>query len=385
MPSDQLSRIIDVNSLAKPIPQSLLAARTAIQSSPKLQDIFKKAKAEKWTPDALADALFVNLPEYLESSENLWDISLYLADEYLQYGDKVLLVSTETGRAIWQITEDDIYIPEPVRREGSDTLAQPLPRLRPDLEGFLINWQFIESRDQQILQTLAKRLSSSAIQVRENDKRLLRATRKGRKHLAEVVEEELPILLPPKAGIAKEFFDLCVLETSLKDIPKDFRSLPPEKAIANVVTQVGDALSFNLRQDPFTTIKHQIMYQWVRCIARTLANYKEPESCKINEASVLDTLPPSFWISTPNTAMALRGKRVLPVIDASTVLLHTWLAPLFYIWIPLESYKCHSRELLNRWEIIAECEFTLHIKPEAFSLYQFTDVPLSGLSIELVA
>lgn len=384
MASDKLSRIISVNSLAKPIPQTLLAARTTIRVRPDLQDLFKKARAEKWTSDALADALFICLPEYLESTENLWDTALYLADEFFQFGDQVLLVSTETGKAICKITEDDIYIPAPTRREGQKGLAQPLPRLKPDLEGFLINWQFTESRDQQILQTLTKRVPSSELLVQEGDNRLLRATRTGRKRLAEIVREELPLLLPPKVGIAKEFFDLCYFEPSSENDPTDLESLSPERAIAKVVVPVVDPLAFNLQQDPLTTIKHQIMYQWVRAIARSLANFVN-NKVQALEASVLESLPPSFWITTPNTAMALRGKKVLSVLDVPTVFLHPWEAPIIYLWIRSDSYNCQSYELLDRWEIIAECEFTLRIKLKACSLYHLTDVPLSGLSIEVLA
>jgi len=380
--TDKLAQIkVTVSSIAKPIPGSLMAARTAIRVCPEFQDVFKQARAESWPAEALADALFIRLPDYLEDTEDLWETCLYLADEFLQLGDQILLVSPETGMAIAKVSEKDVYLPAPVLRETGE-LAQPLPRLRPELEGLIVQWGFRQSKDQQVLQTLAKRVPSSALLTQEGDNRLLRATTKGRKQLVDQLRDELPTLLPPESGMTKEFFDLfrfCMFS----EVPKGFEACPSATALAHVITPVTDPLTFNLRHDPYTTLKRQITSQWSRDIARFLANFIYAKT-EVIEASVFDPLPTGFLLANPNVAMAFRG-RVLPIAAVSSVLLHSQSAPIAYLYIRSNSYTCNSREFLEIWEVTAECEFTFYLKPETFSAYHFNDVPQSGVYAEVLA
>ena len=391
--SDKLSRVsVSVNSLAKPDPQGLLAARTAIRVSPVLQALFTKAKEEGSSAEALADALFVTLPDFLIETKDLWDTALYLADEFMQLGDdKFLLVSQETGQALYKVSEEDIYLPDPVPRETGG-IAQPLPRLRPDLEGMLVQWEFSKGRDQKILNTLAQRANQTELLATEGDNRLLRATRSGRKKITDMLSEALPSLLPPKSGATREFLSLLNFR---EPVEEEY----PFTALAKIVMPVADPLTSNLRHDPLTTLKHQISAQWTRIIAFTVANEisgRDPLGRKVTKASYLDALPTSFWLADPNVAIAFREasqagfetRRILSVQATPaipSVLLHAWLAPIGDICINPDSYECKSREFLDRWEVGASCKFTLHLDPGISAVYKFSDVPESGMSVEVVS
>jgi hypothetical protein len=77
------------------------------------------------------------------------EVAQYLADEYFQLGDAVLICDRTTGKAIARISDADMYQPPDQVRE-SGNLAKPLPRLNPNLEGFLVSYIFEQERDRQL-------------------------------------------------------------------------------------------------------------------------------------------------------------------------------------------------------------------------------------------
>jgi len=386
--NDKLAQIeVSVNSLAKPIPISLLAARAIIKTAPEFKAIFIQARNKKWSSNILADTLFVHLSGQMEGDpSSIWETALYLADEFTQLGDLTLLVSTETGKALCKITEEDIYIPPPVLREDGRRV-KALPRLRPELEGLIVQWQFDQSKEKNILQTLAKRVPSSELLVQEGDKRLLRATKAGRKQIVDMLRGELPNLLSPEYKPVslpfKEFFRLCPICTVEFEVPDEFSLITTEKINAKIITPIIDLLAFNLRYDPYTVMQQQIRAQWTRSIARSITALVNNKREVVN-VSILSSLPTSLWLADPNIAIAFKNKVVLPLSNVEPVLLHDWSVPVAYCCVNPTSYNCESRELLDRWEIVAECVFSLYLKPDSFSLYHFYDVPQSGLSIEII-
>ena len=373
---------VQVNSLAKPVPQALLAARTAIRVSPVLQAVFIKARAEGWSAERLADTLHTELPAFVLDEANLWDTALYLADEFTQLGDSLLLVSHETGQAIARITENDIYLPAPLPREGTDTLAQPLPRLRPDLEGLLVEWRFTQGREVRLTDALAKRAKQTPLLRQEGDNRLLRVTKKGRQTIVDRLREDLPTLLQDPSGIMGEvlrFINFQVVR------PEHLIGGPLMTVYAKILTPVVDPLTFNLHHDPYTALKTQITAQWVRGIATGIASCAFAQG-PVLDASVFDTFPNGVWIADPNTAIALKGKRVLPVEGAPSILLHYYVpdekitthpslvAPVAYIYIRDSSYQCSSREFLDRWEVGASFEYEVFLDLSKLSVYRLRDV-----------
>jgi hypothetical protein len=154
--------------------------------------------------------------------------------------------------------------------------------------------------------------------------------------------------------------------------------------MAKVLMPVVDPLTFNLQHDPFTSLKSQIGTQWARDIARVLAAQVYGHG-PVLEGSVFDSLPRGFWVASPNVAMALRDRRALVVPEAPSVLLRHDEGPAACILINPESFKCASREFLDRWEVAASLEFTLYIDHRKASAYEFKDVPVSGVAVEVVA
>ena len=390
---DFLAKVdVSVLTVARPVAGTLLAARTVIKSVPEIQALFRTARTHGWSAGELADSLYIELPQYLLDPVELWETCLHLADEFTQMGDSTLLVSRETGIAIARIQEDDIYLPAPVSREtedGSIRLAQPLPRIRPGLEGLIVQWQFDRARDKQVVQGLSDKLPTSQLLVQGGDGRLLQVTQGGRKKIVDRLRDELPTLLHGEVpGVSGQLLRLCKFGT-VGGVPSGFVPCSPSTSLVRVVRPVLDPVATNLRQDAYTVLQSQIRSGWVRDIARVLSGNVHGINITLGEvqdASVFDTLPDSLWIADPNTAMALRGKLVLPVPGATPTLVHSWLdAPVAYICIREDSYSCQSREFLERWEVGASLEYTLHLNPKAFTAYRLKDVPESGLSVEVMA
>lgn len=260
---DLPSRIeVRVNTLAKPDRDLLMEARTVIRLEPQVQQVFTQARERGLGAEALADALWVELTPHIEdyNEDSLWQTCRYLADEYLQLGDHILLISTETGQAIARVSDEDVYVPAPVSRETEDgeetRLATPLPRLKPELEGAIVQYQFQKAQDQRVLASLTARTTSTELLRQEGDPRLLRATATGRKRLTEMLMDELPQLWGQQTGTPGEFLRLCQFKPATEEEKEPFQSLR-----ARVITSVVDPLTSNLRHDPFTALKRQIKNQ----------------------------------------------------------------------------------------------------------------------------
>ena len=93
-------------TVSKPSSETLLAARAAIQRSPVLQQFFQRARKENWPNDYFASILANALDSAIEgSNQDLREAARYLADEYMQFGDGMRIVSRETGRLVYKVTE----------------------------------------------------------------------------------------------------------------------------------------------------------------------------------------------------------------------------------------------------------------------------------------
>jgi hypothetical protein len=385
MPNSLTKTDVSVSTLAKPVPLTLMAARTAIRVSPELQAIFDTAHFEGWGAADLAERLLSKLPDFLVDPVDLRETCQYLADEFTQLGNHTLLISTETGKAIARIAEEDLYFPAPVSRENG-IQARPLPRLRPDLEAALVQWTFDRARDRQTVQALAVRTPSSALLAQEGDPRLLLVTRDGRKYIVDRLREALPTLLQSVSGVGGELLKLCKFCTP-EEVPEALDPSAPVVGRARVLMPVADPKTFNLRHDPLTSMRAKVGMQWARDIARTITGL----TCNLSPyqaAEVDDLLPTRLWIANSDVTVALAsaGKRVFPVDAASPTLVHQWQrSPIAYICIRPEAYECRSREFLDRWEVVAAFEFTIAIEPQAFTAYHFRNIAQSGLSVEVVS
>ena len=382
--TDQLTTVTapKVNSLAKPTSVSLLAARRSVQRSPAIQKLFGQAAVSGWEPDVLADKLTLLLSDDIEGElEEIFQAALYLADEYLQIGDSMLIISTETGQAITRITEADLWQPPDVPREGGG-MARPLPRLNPKLEGFLIQWEFEKARDKDLTADLTARLPQTDLLRQEGDRRLLVASGPGRKHIVDALRESLPELLPDGCrGDSRRFLDRF---NFADQEPEGLSPLLQCVGYAEVQTPVVDPKAMNLRHDHYTSLRAKVAVQWARVIALSVALAAHSE-LEPGQFSIDDPWPPEgfrkpgygYWVAEPNTAQALVSE-CFSVPGAPTVCLRSKAGT---IVIDPESFECDSRERLGSWDVRASFKYTVYMDWDRVLAFSLADVPISGVSV----
>lgn len=385
--SDKLAKVDpQVSSLARPESGPLLAARQNIKRQPDAQAIFAKSREENWNADQLAEALQPVLELHVEGdSAAIAQVARYLADEYFQIGDGILIISTETGKAIAKITEDDIWVPPPVPREGGG-MVQPLPRLRPELEGLLVEWVFNRGREQALAATLARRSHQTALLREEGDRRLLPVTKAGRRQIVDAISDALRELLPGQCqGLSREFLSHFEFR---QDDPEDLKPLLRCVGLSKSLIPLQDPRGLNLRHDHFTAVTARIASQWTREIARSVAVFARQE-LQPRPMAYRDLKPENvqgaFWTGEPNTVELFHktspGVSALPVDGAPPT---GFSGIVGAIVIDPASYKCSTREFHDRWEIMAKFEYTVWIDWAKVRSLVIDDVPMSGLSVEVL-
>src|SRR5262249_48618351 len=102
-----------VTTLAKPKADQLVASRFIVQRSARAAAAFLENKDRG--AEAITEAIIPLLQEELEGSPaEVAEVARFLADEYVQIGDAVLVIDRETGRAIARITDEDMWQPPDV-------------------------------------------------------------------------------------------------------------------------------------------------------------------------------------------------------------------------------------------------------------------------------
>ena len=381
----------EVKTLARPVSGPLIAARHEVQHNPRLKALFAQAREQKWAADKLTEAIAPELVARLTASpEEVTHVARYLADEYEQIGTAILVCSTTTGKAFAHIEEQDFIQPNPVPRE-SGGLANPLPRLRPDLHGFLVQWVFDEEREKKLTEALALRSHQTELQRQEGDWRLLPITRAGRAELTRHLRENLPTLLRAAQGIPRAFLDHFDF---LPEAPSEGSSLWPMlscSATYCIVSSIADVKSFNLRFDRLASMGAQISSGWVRDIATTLAEQAEEYA---SVQAVLEwprgdfprdifAFPADMWVGTSDFTSALTssGDRTpwMAVDGIQTMGLQGKVGAII-----LKGYDCKSREIFDRWETIARVEYELWVDWSRVASFTFLNQPVPEVIAEVV-
>jgi hypothetical protein len=303
--------------------------------------------------------------------EEAIQVAQYLADEYFQLGDAMLVINRVTGRAVARFTDHDIWTPAPVPREDG-SMAQPLPRLRPDLEGFLVSHYFDQAKDVERLARVQARYPQTLALRDGGDPRLRVITRSGRASMIDDLRTSLPGLLDATKGAAKLFLD----HFEVRDTPpKGFMQLPPSVAVARSQQSIGDPLTFSLRHDGLRALAARIGTSWVREIARRVASAAEPRK-PINMADLnWKTLEyADFWILPPHAYSTFSPftDGLLPVenVEPTGLLGHVGA-----IEIGPEGYSVQAREVFSRWEVEATLSYTLYVDPQQIVGLQVPDLP----------
>ena len=343
----------EVRTLARPSSGPLLAARGLIQRNADLQVAFVRAKAEGWDAARLADEIQPTLEAALEgSSEDVRQAGLYLADEYLQGGDAILLVSRETGKVLARITEEDVWKPPPVRREDG-TLAQPLPRLRPDLEGFLVQWTFDRSREQQAVASLAPWAANT-----QTAKALSHAGRQG---IVETIRENVTHLFERVGGSGRQFLDSFRLVGEDGTIPTGLTPLPRLTAFARTRMPLSDLRATNMRFDVLTSQQAVLASCWVTEMAHSLSmSHPNPRPFPYADLSPQALGEAPFWVAGGSLGYLCARWR-LPAIPTEATTSLGLRPTVGLLQIHEGSYRVASREVFDRWEVAASVEYTFWV------------------------
>jgi hypothetical protein len=370
-----LVKLEGLEALTAPPRADLLLARRAIHASPELQQLFDDAATQGWEVDRLASAIDDGLRRALGTSIGA-ATALFLAEEF-EARDKqqTLLVSADTGLAVAQVPPDALYQPDPVAREGTDQLATPLMRLKPEVEAAIVQHHYRRAEDRSLTAKLQQRARSSELQKAEGDARFRIATRSGRTSLAEQLRGELPTLLSDHRGASGRLLRLCRLN---EPVPSS-HSLTLEWTLFSQVSMlVADGLANNLRHDSYGSARGRIRAGWTRSLAKAIATLAHLKCAKVH-VRTRELGPEGLLIAEPNAvAMGLHAKSLFTV-EAPSVLLNSDVYLTFRSDYRLDAYESQAR-----WNLDASIDVCMHLDPEAVSAVIFTDVVESGVSVEVL-
>lgn len=368
-----------VVSEADPLPQDLLDVRAEVQFTPKLQSVFRQALDEKWSADRLADLLTTELMILRQDDTDPSVAARFLADEFTQIGPAgVQLISTSTGRIAAILREEDIYKPAPVPREGSSTLAQPLDRIRPDLEAAVVMWFHDKGREENILQALAARGHQTELLKEIGDPRLLVATKKGRRHIvASLAKIEPKALLESAGGRAGTFLRQFTLIDGTEEPPHDELVLIKGEVSAKSIMGVQDPLTTNLNHNRPATLRAALVGGWVRHLARLLS-MKVHSTGQVSHLDLSDPgvkIPDGFWVAPPDFVRPLTSRvpkvEVFPVESSEPIAIHISPQKMGIIRIPRE-FEALSQDFFDRWETSAHLHFEMWVdlsRIQAFTIH----------------
>lgn len=368
-----------IETTAKPEVDWLLQGRADVNSDEGIRAIFQRAKDDGKSPDWLADQVATRFMAKWDQPGQAAKVAQYLADEHFQIGDGIQIVSTDTGRILITLTEDDIYQPEMLPRE-SGRMAKPLPRLNPALEAFLTIHTHDGYREEKILRTLVER-QSRAIML--DDPRLDPATRRGRTQIVRDVSETSPeTLLRGLGGSSAAFLQHFDLRTTP---PEDDRHVLIHGAEpdldgtieARSVLRIGDQTTINVHHDRRAALRGVLPQGWVREMARLLADGAHKRGCDLSYAvSQISTVrqmkvPTALWVIPPEAVRAFvqPGWAILPVENTKVIGLTK--PKVGTIVIPTQMLAA-SHELFERWEAVADLDFKMWVDWEAIICLNIT-------------
>jgi len=369
-----LVKLEKIGALVAPPRESLVRARRSIHMSIELQRLFDVAADEGWDVERLAAALEEGASQ-TQGTEIDSEAARYLAEEFAARDkQQTLLVSAETGLAVAQVPPDALCRPDPVAREGTDTLAQPLMKIRPEVEATIIQHHHRRSQDERLTTKLQARSRSSELQKAEGDARFRIATRHGRENLAQQLLGELPTLLKDHSGASGRLLRLCRLN---EPVPSSHSLTLDLTLFSHASVVVADALANNLRHDAFGSARGRIRAGWTRSLAKAIATLAHLWCSKIHLTS-RELGPRGLLLAEPNVAAMGFRAGTLFTVEAPSVLLNG------DVYLTLRSdYRLDAYESQARWNLDASVDVCLHLDGEDVSPLIFTDVAESGVSVEL--
>ena len=374
----------EVRTLARPTSGPLLAARGVIQRSGVLQAVFKTAKAEGWDADRLAEAIETPLREELEGTPDaVRQAAIYLAAEYTQVGDRLLLISRVTGRAIARITDEDLWQP-PMQPRESGGMAKPLPRLRPELEGFLYEYIHEEARAVEIESALAVRTHQTEFLRDEGDRRLQASSKQGRRAIEQEIQGKGADVLSSASGLMRDFLRF------FESAQSDEKSLAlVSVALARTRTNIPDPLAVNYRFDHTQAQWSGLVNEWLREIARGLSAeaHRRGQSLDVPypEVAAHHLQDTTLWICDPDTTSAFSRFPSMSVLQVAGVAPIGLVGPtLGALVMEPESLRIEGREMFDRWDVVGRFSYRLYVDWAKIIPLTITNLPAASVSVEVL-
>lgn len=373
-----------VHSTANPGVELLLQMRAIVSKDKDLEALFIRSRKEQLGVEWLRDQLAAHIYPLITVEclfEDIVQASLYLADEYNQLGEGYLIISTETGRAVSVLTEDDLYDPGLMARHGG-SMAPALQRIKPGTETMLVSYAHEKSREEQVLARLKEKYPQTALLREEGDNRFRIATRSGRKGIAQELAGDDPReLLRRSGGTTGMFLRHFPLVDDFEDDPESV--LLAATAAFRSQLNVPDPLAINISHNRLGTLRGAAPQGWVRDICRTLAETahktKRALPVPIEDLTFGDLDGVELWIVDPDIYKEMLkihpSVQAVPVEGVDPIGLKGVVGHLF---VPRE-FTVESQERFNRWEVVANLPFQLIVDFDKIRI-----LPISGISREAV-
>lgn len=384
-----LARRIEPTVISKADPPSewLLQARADLNRKTSLQGTLLQGKKDGVPNEVLADHLGSQINEGWQGgfAQEAYDAALYLLDEYDQLGQGMHLVSTETGRVLITLTDEDIWEPGMVPREGGG-MAKALPRIRPDLEAAITTWTFDRSREQKIVEALASKGHQTALLKEEGDPRLLVATRQGRTQIVQGLVNHTPKkLLVACGGTSGAFLRYFYVQTREPEVEhRPDKSIRFELALEGTLEafsamKISDQSTVNLHHNRAGTLRGVIAQGWVRELARRLSRLAfEATEDRLEPVSIEAVkLRKGFWVVPPEAIAPLRGQgsEFLPVDRAHFM---GMFAPKVGILVVPEVFGAETNEMFEKWTTSASLDFKLWVDWSVIGCMNVTGLAYQG-------
>lgn len=380
--STDLIQVPNVHTLAKPEAADLLKARHAVGLRRDLHEAFLAFQGQPYseeTAQKLAESIEpILLKEFERNPASVPMTARYLADEYLQIGDTILIIDPKTGKAIAKITDEDFWTPSPVPREDG-TMAHSTPRLRPDLQGALVRWRFDTEREKETLSSLSEKVLFTPLDYEKSDSnpKLLPTTRTGREELVQQLNDFTPSdIIQSLSGTTRMFLDAW-----REGEPSNVFAFQPFlglEAISCSTFGLQDLRARNLSFSVRTSSKVTIATSWARAIAKQLLEMTLSTPSTEVDFSQIEADPTSLWLTEAHGAwhLQLKGQKAFSTGESTDsgkalrFLSHKCLG-----YVAFRRYVVDSREIHDRWEILGRLTYDLYVDPSVLTPLRIMNLP----------
>ena len=384
--SDSASLEVEVVSSANPNSNLLKSIRLLIPDSEQVRQVFLDAQADPRLDESIKvdRQRLQGVLHEIYPHDGIEEVAEYLADEFEQLGDGILLVSTDTGRAVAKISEDSLYQAAQVPRESGNMIERGW-RIKPEVEAFLTYWAFENDREKNTRHQVLARLNQTELQREEGDRRTQILSRVGRRDIAQAVQDSVGEAFRNSAGKSWSLLDYFPVGGSMTE------PCTPIKIIlwSRVRRKIPNLLSTNPRYDPLTATLAAVTSSWTRSIVGTLlqeATSRETgwPARNLDEA-LEDHGMGGMWFCEPNLARALldHGCRVFAAPGPSNLALHLFRQS-GYLELDDDKIGTNHREVHERWTVESAAEVVLHACWDYIDIVPIMGDFTSGISVEVV-